>query len=69
MHNAIKNIYILIKDNKAVVCESNLKDCFKQFPEVLTENKGYDYYYNKMRLINYFIIPFAKEYRLQKIEY
>jgi hypothetical protein len=69
MNADVKNLYFLIRENKVLVCESNLKLWFDLIPEEIRKEKGYDYFYNKMKKTNYFIIPFNKLYRVQKIEY
>jgi hypothetical protein len=69
MDNRIKTIYLLIKSNKVLICESNLKDLFNQLPKVLEGIRTYDYYYRNFKKSSYFQLEFNREYYFQKIEY
>ena len=68
MDNRIKAIYLLIKNNKVLICESNLKDLFNQLPKELEGIRTYDYYRN-FKKSSYFQFEFNREYYFQKIEY
>ena len=69
MDNRIKTIYLLIKSNKVLICESNLKDLFNQLPKELEGIRTYDYYYRNFKKSSYFQLEFNREYYFQKIEY
>ncbi len=69
MDNRIKTIYLLIKSNKVLICESNLKDLFNQLTKVLEGIRTYDYYYRNFKKSSYFQLEFNREYYFQKIEY
>ena len=69
MDNRIKTIYLLIKSNKVLSCESNLKDLFNQLPKELEGIRTYDYYYSNFKKSSYFQFEFNREYYFQKIEY
>ncbi len=69
MDNRIKTIYLLIKNNKVLICESNLKDLFNQLPKELERIRTYDYYYRNFKKSSYFQFEFNREYYFQKIEY
>jgi hypothetical protein len=69
MDNRIKTIYLLIKSNKVLICESNLKDLFNQLPKELEGIRTYDYYYRNFKKSSYFQFEFNREYYFQKIEY
>ena len=69
MDNRIKTIYLLIKSNKVLICESNLKDLFNQLPKELEGIRTYDYYYRNFKKSSYFKFEFNREYYFQKIEY
>lgn len=69
MNKQINNIYILIRDNKAIVCESNLKELFDQLPDDIKDVKAYLYYSRQMRETNYLNLPFNKAYFLQRVDY
>ena len=68
MDNRIKTIYLLIKSNKVLICESNLKDLFNQLPKELEGIRTYDYYYRNFKKSSYFQFEFNREYYFQKIE-
>ena len=68
MDKRIKNIYLVIKNNKVLACESNLKDLLNTAPDALKVRK-YDYWYRKFNESNYFEFEYNKDYILQKIEY
>ena len=69
MDNRIKTIYLLIKSNKVLICERNLKDLFNQLPKELEGIRTYDYYYRNFKKSSYFQLEFNREYYFQKIEY
>ena len=69
MNTRIKKIFFLIKDNKVIICESNIKDLFNALPKELKGIRTYDYFYRNFNNSNYFQFEFNKDYYFQKIEY
>lgn len=69
MNVNIKTLYFILKKDKVVLCESNLKDFIACFPDNLKDIRGYDYYYRKFKKYDYFQTEFNKDYYFQKIEY
>lgn len=69
MDSRIKKIYLLIKNDKVLVCESNLKDFISQFPPLIKDLRQYDYYYKKFKESNYFAFEYNKEFILQRIDF
>lgn len=69
MTTSIRVLFFLIKENKVILCESNLKDFVKRLPDNLADIRTYDYFYRNFRKSNYFQFEFNREYFLQKVEY
>lgn len=69
MNDRIKNLFFLIKNNRVIVVESNLKDFISQLPENLQGIRTYDYYYRKFKLNKYFEFEFNKNYIFQKVDF
>lgn len=69
MDNRTKKIYILIKENKALAVETNLKDFVNVLPEHIAGIRQYHYYYKKFKESNYFIFEFNKDYIFQRVDF
>lgn len=69
MNYRINNIFLLIKNNKVVSCESNLKDLINLLPEEIKGIRSYDYFYRNFKKTNYFQFKFNKDFYFQKIDY
>ena len=69
MNAIIKNIYLLIKDNKVLVCENNVKEFYNRLPEKFKNYKSYDYYNREFKKSNYFPLEWDNEYLLQHITF
>jgi len=69
MNKGITTLFFLIKKDKVLICESNLKDLFNQLPKELEGIRTYDYYYRNFKKSSYFQFEFNREYYFQKIEY
>lgn len=69
MDARIKSIYLLIKENKVIACESNLKDLMTKFPDDITNIRAYDYFYRQFQKSNFFQFEFNRNYFFQKKEY
>lgn len=69
MNKSIKQLYAVIKDNKILVCESNLKDLVNNLPAAISGIRVYDYYRRQFLKSDYFVLEFNREYIFQKIVY
>ncbi|KUY28042.1 hypothetical protein ATB96_19595 [Elizabethkingia ursingii] len=69
MDARIKSIYLIIKDNNVIACESNLKDLLSKLPDEINNIRGYDYFYRQFLNSNYFQFEFNRNYYFQKKEY
>lgn len=69
MDSRIKKIYILIKENRVLACDSNIRDFILKFPDVIKDIRQYDYYYKKFKESKYFTFEFNKDYIFQRIDF
>ena len=69
MNERIKTLFFLVKENRVVACDSNLKDFLKALPGELANKRGYDYFYRKFKDNDYFTFEFNENYFFQKLEY
>ncbi len=68
MNKDVKYLYIVIKDNKVVCFDTNLKKFVEKFMEV-EEIRNYDYFYRKFKKEDYFeyTVLSGNIYMIQKL--
>lgn len=69
MNANIKMLFFLIKNNKVLVCESNLTEFVTLLPDDIRELRSYDYFYREFQKSKHFQFKYNKEYTFQKIVY
>lgn len=67
MNVFVKSLFFLIKDDKVLVCDTNLKDFFNGLPDDIRGLRGYDYYYRRFKACDCFNFEFNKDYVFQKM--
>lgn len=69
MNAIIKNIYLLIKNDKVLICENNVKNFYDQLPEKFKSYKSYAYFNREFKKSNYFPLDWDNDYKLQRIDF
>ena len=69
MNSVIKNIYILLKDNKVLVCDNNVKNFYDKLPDKIKTYKSYAYFNREFKKSNYFPLAWDENYILQRIDF
>jgi hypothetical protein len=69
MNSIIKNIYILLKDNKVVVCDNNVKNFYDNLPIKIKSYKSYAYFNREFKKSAYFPLDWDNDYMLQRIDF
>lgn len=54
MNKDVKYLYIVIKDNKVVCFDTNLKNFIEKFVLIDEDCRNYDYFYRKFKAYDYF---------------
>lgn len=69
MNKDVKYLYIVIKDNKVVCFDTNLKNFVEKFLLIEQEARNYDYFYRKFKKENIFEYKTStnKLYNFQKL--
>lgn len=69
MNKDVKYLYIVIKDNKVVCFDTNLKNFVEKFHLIEKEARNYDYFYRKFKKEDYFEYKTTtgKSYIMQKL--
>ena len=69
MNANIKMLFFLIKNNKVLVCESNLTEFVELLPNDIRELRSYDYFHREFQKSKCFQFKYNKEDTFQKIVY
>lgn len=69
MNQNINSLFLLIKNNTVILCDSNLKELINSLPSEIRNIRAYDYFYRQFTKSNYFQFEFNQEYFFQKKEY
>lgn len=68
MNKDVKYLYIVIKDNKVVCFDTNLKNFVEKFLLIEKEARNYDYFYRKFKREDSFEADIDdKKYFMQKL--
>lgn len=69
MNKDVKYLYIVIKENKVVCFDTNLKNFVEKFLVIEPEARNYDYFYRKFKRVDSFELDMndGKEYFMQKL--
>lgn len=69
MNKDVKYLYIVIKENKVVCFDTNLKNFVEKFLVIEPEARNYDYFYRKFKKDEYFEVDIVGgiKYFMQKL--
>ena len=69
MNAIIKNIYLLVKNDKFLICENNVKNFYDLLPDKIKTYKSYAYFNREFKKSNYFPLEWDNDYKLQRIDF